>query len=88
MNLLLAEKERNDIGNAERMLARHGRDILHVREVGWHWWTGTHWKKTGEGEVVRQAAHETARSILEEVAALHNRGRPKENGLGGLGKTA
>ncbi|WP_073953761.1 phage/plasmid primase, P4 family [Thalassospira sp. TSL5-1] len=76
VNLLLAEKERNDIGNAERFLARHGQDLLYVREVGWHCWNGTHWAPDGSDEAVKQKAHETARSIMEEVAALQKQGRP------------
>ncbi len=76
INLILAEKERNDIGNAERLLARHGQDLLHVREMGWRQWTKTHWSLEGADEVVKQRAHETARSIMEEVAALNKGGRP------------
>lgn len=76
VNLALAEKERNDIGNADRLLARHGHDLLHVREVGWHHWAETHWSPEGADEIVKQRAHETARSIMEEVAALQKRGKP------------
>ncbi len=76
INLILAEKERNDIGNAERFLARHGDDLLHVREVGWHVWTGARWSPDGAGDAVKTKTHETARSIMEELAALQKRGRP------------
>lgn len=76
ISLLLADKERNDIGNAERFLSRHGHDILWVREVGPHHWSGTHWSPVGAEQIVKQKAHETARSIMEEVAALQKRGRP------------
>jgi len=78
INVNLAYKERNDIGNAERFLARHGQDLLHVREVGWHHWSGRRWSPIGGDEIVKKRAHETARSILEEVAALQKNGRPDD----------
>ena len=77
LNLALAEKERSDLGNAERLIARHGKDLLFVRERGWHWWCGTHWEEEGADDEVRRRAHETARSIVEEMDALQKRGAPK-----------
>lgn len=74
LNRVLADKERNDIGNAERFLARHGGDFLYVREVGWYYWAGTHWRADGADEMVKQRAHETARAIMEEVDALQREG--------------
>ena len=76
INLLLADKERNDLGNAERFLSRHGHDVLWVREVGPHCWSGARWSPAGAEQIVKRKAHETARSIMEEVAALQKRGRP------------
>jgi putative DNA primase/helicase len=70
LNLELARKERNDLGNAERLLARHGQDILYVREVGWHAWDGLRFCRDGAEALIRQKAHETARSVMEEVDAL------------------
>lgn len=74
LNLALADKERSDLGNAERLIARHGKDLLFVRERGWHCWTGTHWRESGAEDEVKRRAHETARSIAEEVDALQKRG--------------
>jgi len=76
INLFLAEKERNDLGNAERFLGRHGQDLLYVSEVGWHVWSGSYWSPDDAEEAVKRKAHETARSIVEEVAALQDEGRP------------
>ncbi len=60
----------NDLGNAERLIRRFGRDLMHVQDVGWHAWTGTHWDKdSGEGAAQRMA-HRTAELILAEVAAI------------------
>ena len=79
VNRRLADLERNDLGNAERFLARHGQDLLHVRDVGWHHWTGVRWSPDGAGEVVKQRAHQTARSIMEEVQALQQDGPPSSS---------
>jgi putative DNA primase/helicase len=76
INLHLADKERNDVGNAERFLARHGQDLLYVRDVGWHVWSGTHWARTGADEAVKQKAHATARSVAEEVDAMQGAAPP------------
>lgn len=65
-----------DLGNAERFAGRHGRDLLNVADVGWHIWTGTHWKRDKTGEVERRAK-ETARSIHEEAAHVDDDGRRK-----------
>jgi len=54
IDLELAKKERNDLGNADRLIARHGNDFLFVRDVGAHTWAGTHWNRHGADEAVRQ----------------------------------
>lgn len=56
----------NDVGNARRLLRWFGEDILHVREIGWHWWTGTHWSKQGGEEIVTRYAQITAERIKLE----------------------
>lgn len=69
-DLRLVDRMRNDIGNAERLVERYGADLLYVRDIGWHWWTGTHWSLS-EGERQAQlAAHETAKAIFDEAKAL------------------
>lgn len=60
----------NDVGNGKRMLYWFGDRILHVREVGWHWWTGTHWSKDGGEEKVQRYAQLTAARIKIERDAL------------------
>ncbi len=74
MDLDLAYRERNDIGNADRLLARHGDDLLYVRERGWMVWTGTHWDGDGADHAVEMRAQTTARAIFDEVQALQSRG--------------
>jgi putative DNA primase/helicase len=57
----------SDLGNAERLVAAHGRDLRHVAGLGWHIWSGTHWQRDDTGEVQRRAKA-TARSILHDAA--------------------
>lgn len=59
-----------DLGNAERLVHRYGRDMLWVREIGWISWTGTHWDRKN-GDVAAQIfCHKTARKMRGEVLAL------------------
>ncbi len=77
LNLSLAEKDLNDIGNAERFQARFGHRVLFVRNVGWHHYDGKRWVRDGADGIVRQYAHQVAISILEEVSAALKKG-PRE----------
>lgn len=70
----LARLGRHDLGNAQRLLARFGRDLLYVREVGWHAWTGTHWDGQGGAAQAAKRAHETARAMAGEARALRAAG--------------
>lgn len=61
---------RNDIGNAERLIRRHGVDLRHVDQAGWHVWDGRRWyREGGEAETVKRA-HLTARAARREAAAF------------------
>src|SRR5690606_31499476 len=51
----------------KRLLAHFGDRILHVREVGWHYWTGTHWEREGADEAVVRFAQRTAARIALEA---------------------
>ncbi|MDP8952211.1 MAG: phage/plasmid primase, P4 family, partial [Actinomycetota bacterium] len=56
-----------DMGNAERLAARHGEDLRYVHAWGgWLVWTGRHWEADETGEVVRRAKR-TARAIYGEA---------------------
>jgi putative DNA primase/helicase len=65
-----AREPLNDIGNARRLRHRHGRDMLYVREVGEHWWAGTHWEPEGAAEAFNRAAQATAEAIAIEAEWL------------------
>jgi P4 family phage/plasmid primase-like protien len=59
-----------DLGNSERFLARHGKDILfcyHSRK--WHAWDGRRWKQDNEGRVER-LAKSVARDLKREAKSL------------------
>lgn len=65
-----ARFEQNDTGNGKRLLAHFGRDILHVRDIGWHFFGGTHWCLEGGQERVEICAQKTAALIAKEVRYL------------------
>lgn len=58
-----------DLGNAARLAARHGADILWCDDMGrWFRWTGVRWEQTGS-TVLQDLAKGTALSIFDEAAA-------------------
>jgi len=60
----------SDLGNAERLIARHGEELHYVPAFGlWHWWTGQMWAGDTQGEVQRRAS-ETVRSIRQEAELI------------------
>lgn len=72
----LADLERNDWGNAQRLLARHGHNLMVIEELhrdsrdGWYHWNGQVWRSQGAWAQARRLAHETARAIVAEARAL------------------
>src|SRR5215207_2639323 len=57
-----------DLGNAERLVARHGKDLRYVYLWNkWLAWDGKRWKIDAAGEVARRAV-ETVRGIYTEAA--------------------
>jgi putative DNA primase/helicase len=54
-----------DLGNAERLCARHGSELRWCEELGWLGWDGQRWI-TGEVQAQRLAV-ETVRSIYKEA---------------------
>ena len=70
LNARLANKLRNDLGNGERLMARHGEDLLFVRDVGWHAWQETHWSFAEGPDEARRRAHKTARAMFDEAKTL------------------
>ena len=62
----------SELGNAERLVARHGNDIRFCHEWGkWLIWSGTHWQIDLTGEVER-CAKETIRNMYAEAAKVED----------------
>lgn len=72
----LADLDRNDDGNGERLRRRYGQDLLAVDELqrdlrdGWLVWSGKHWEPRGAYATARKWADLTARAIKAEAQAL------------------
>src|SRR4051812_30675586 len=84
-DLDLAKLPRNDIGNAERLVARVGNDLIHVDEQGWCNWTGTHWapplsKKAPEAV---RLAKLVMKKIYDEAVALKGEAKDYVEAIGG-----
>jgi putative DNA primase/helicase len=59
-----------DLGNARRLVQQHGDDLRYnFASDKWFVWDGTRWSEDVSGEVMRRAKR-TARSILNEAAAV------------------
>jgi putative DNA primase/helicase len=63
----------SDLGNAERLVHRHGDSLRHCHTTGnWFHWGGTRWETDTSGEIYRRAS-ETVRAIPdEEGGASHD----------------
>ena len=65
-----ARYAQNDFGNGERLRARYGRDLMFVRDIGWHAWVQTHWSAREGERMAIIFAQETAKAILDEAKHL------------------
>lgn len=74
LDLELARHLRNDTGNARRLMGRFGRDLLFVREVGWHAWTGARWSHDDGERLAQIWAQETGESIFAEAGEIEAAG--------------
>lgn len=60
--------KRTDIGNAERMVHRHGSNIRYNNSFGkWYLWDGNRWREDKINEIF-QIAKDTVRAIYEEAS--------------------
>jgi putative DNA primase/helicase len=58
-----------DLGNAERLVADHGKDLRFAPGVGWLAWDGRRWKRDRDGEATRRAK-KTVRSIYATASEI------------------
>lgn len=70
LDLRLAMLPRNDLGNAKRLLARHGEGLIYLMNVGWAAWDGTRWGKEHGDYVAREKAQGTAETLRAEAAMV------------------
>ena len=64
-----AEFELTDYGNAERLIAEHGKDIRYCPEIGWLCWDNTRWADDNDGAIMR-LAKQTVRKIQDEANVI------------------
>ncbi|MFG1370710.1 phage/plasmid primase, P4 family [Xanthobacter oligotrophicus] len=65
-----ASLPQNDTGNAHRLIAHFGKDLVVAREQGWMVWTGTHWDLESGAAAVKLRAQWTAPRIISEAKEL------------------
>lgn len=58
-----------DLGNAERLVAEHGRDLRYSAGLGWFAWDGRCWRRDSDGEALRRAKR-TVRAMYAEAIDL------------------
>ncbi|MCC7046728.1 MAG: hypothetical protein IT562_08465 [Alphaproteobacteria bacterium] len=75
LDLQLAAKDYNDVGNAERLVARAGASLKFVRESSWYAFDGARWCKATGDKRAELLAQETVKGIRAEFWALRDQGR-------------
>ncbi|MCW3059910.1 MAG: primase, partial [Capsulimonas sp.] len=67
-----------DLGNAERLIARHGADLRYChRWLSWLIWDGRCWRRD-ESEQIKQRAKDVVRTLYAEAAAIGSDAQRKE----------
>lgn len=80
----LSKRPRTDLGNAERLVGRHGRDLRYCHPwKRWLVWDGRRWKDDDTGGA-RRHARNTVRAILGEAKTIGDDDRRKEHALWAL----
>ena len=60
-----------DLGNAERLVARHGHDLRYCHtHRSWYIWDGCRWRRDDTAEIWRRA-QETVRQMFAEASTIH-----------------
>ncbi len=71
-DVVLAREPRNDLGNARRLIARHGRDLAVIGDerITWLVWDEQRWAREGGAPAALKRAQATSESIQAEADAL------------------
>lgn len=59
-----------DLGNAQRFVARFGRNFFYVAEWGWLAWDGRRWNAKDAEAILSRAVHMTVKAIAREARAI------------------
>ena len=65
-----------DLGNAERLVADHGRDLRFAPGLGWLAWDGRRWRVDHDGESIRRAKR-TVRGLYSRAALIEDEAERK-----------
>lgn len=69
----LAGQLLNDFGNAQRLIARFGDNLLHVENNGWFAWDDSRWNRERGHDQALKRGHQTALAIWAEWRALKDK---------------
>ena len=70
LDVCCARRPFNDLGNAQRFVARHGDSLLWVEGSGWLAWDGRRWSRAAGARRAHVAAQETVTSLRDEARAV------------------
>jgi len=65
-----AAEPQNDLGNSRRLRHRHGTELIHVQNVGFHAWDGRRWAEDVDGRKTRPFCHTTVEAIKFEPLVI------------------
>jgi len=65
-----AAEPQSDIGNARRLLMRHGPDMVHIQNIGFFAWDGRRYAEDVDGKVLRPLCHQTVALIGHEPIVM------------------
>lgn len=74
----LARQSKNDLGNARRLIARHGDGLKFCDATGWIAWDGRRWDIENGPALAVIRAHETSEAVMAEREAVISEGQRKD----------